>query len=217
VNAVESRFAAWAAASPRRIYRGPPGFSLIELLTVMAIIGLLTAILIPTTTSARIAAKRARTKVQFSQWAGAMGQFRQEYGYYPAVDGGTGKVNAELFSAALTGQTLRGDAELPADRLAGNTRRARFYSLAEGELDESRTALVDAFGNTDIAVLFDKDGDGRISTGDGEVRGVTARDGGTALRPTDAELNLVAGVRAGVIFYSAGHGATPGDLVLSWR
>ena len=62
--------------------RRPGGFTLIELLVVIAIIGILAAILIPTTSSVRISAKRAKTKVQFSQWAAAMEQFRQDYGYY---------------------------------------------------------------------------------------------------------------------------------------
>ena len=151
MNASDSSFVAWAPWRPRRDRRGPRGFTLVELLTVIAIIGLLAAILIPTTTSARVAVKRARTKVQFSQWSGAMDQFRQEYGYYPAVDGGTGKVVPELFSAALAGQSLTGASDIPADRLAGNTRRARFYAIAEGEWDETRTALSDAFGNTDLS------------------------------------------------------------------
>ena len=118
----------------------------------MAVIALLAAILIPSTTAARIAARRAKTKVQFSQWTIAMDLFRQEYGYYPAIDGGSGgKVIPDVFAGALTGQGLSGSIAPTTSQLAGNVRRLRFYHLGEGELNEGRTELTDGFGNTDSA------------------------------------------------------------------
>ena len=198
--------------------RRSPGFTLIELLTVLAVIGLLVAILIPTATSARIAAKRVKTKVQFSQWAAAMEQFRQEYGYYPAIDGGSGgRVLPDCFAGALTGQTLDGLGEASGSQLAGNARLLRFYHIAEGELNASRTALTDAFGNTDIAVIYDKNGDGMVSSADGAAVTVRGVETDAEFLPTGQNLDLSAGVRAGVIFYSAGNGTTPGDLVFSWK
>src|SRR5258707_15486382 len=61
-------------------------FTLIELLTVIAVIGILAAILIPTTASARVAANKAKTRGQLAQWAAAIEGFRQEYGYYPPFE-----------------------------------------------------------------------------------------------------------------------------------
>lgn len=194
------------------------GFTLIELLTVMALIGLLVAILIPTTTSARVAAKRAKTKVQFGQWSLAMEQFRQEYGYYPAVDGdGAGHVMPEYFAGALTGRMLDGLTPATGPQQAGNVRRFRFYSIGEGEMDAGRKALTDAFGNTDIAVLYDRNGDGMISGADGAVVAVRGPGSDAEILPDEGDLNLVTGIRAGVIFYSAGNGTAPSDLVLSWK
>ena len=193
-------------------------FTLIELLTVIAIIGILAGILIPTVGAVKVSANKSRTKVQFSQWTVAMDLFRQEYGYYPAIDGGNGgKVLPEVFAGALTGQALSGSASPTASQLAGNVRRLRFYHIGEGELNDSRTELADGFGNTDIAVIYDKNADGVVDSADGVVRGVHGLDGITDWTPASRELDLAVGVRAGVIFYSAGNGRAPGDLVFSWK
>jgi prepilin-type N-terminal cleavage/methylation domain-containing protein len=44
------------------------GFTIIELLTVIAVIGILAAILIPTVSSVRTSANKAKTKVQPRSW-----------------------------------------------------------------------------------------------------------------------------------------------------
>ena len=194
------------------------GFSLLELLTVIAVIGLLAAILVPTTTAARIAARRAKTRVQFSQWTMAMDLFRQEYGFYPAIDGGSGgKVVPEIFSGALTGQALNGPDPATPSQLAGNTRRLRFYHLGEGDRDDGRADLADGFGNTDIAVIYDRNGDGMVSSADGVANGVRGLGRVTEWTPSRSDLDLNQGVRAGVIFYSAGNGQSATDLVFSWK
>ncbi|MBP7372242.1 MAG: prepilin-type N-terminal cleavage/methylation domain-containing protein, partial [Opitutaceae bacterium] len=61
-------------------------FTLIELLAVVAIIGILVAVILPTLGSARSAAMRSRTRAQFAQWALGVEAFRQAYGHYPLFD-----------------------------------------------------------------------------------------------------------------------------------
>ena len=63
--------------------RRPAGFTVLELLGVMTIIAILAALLLPTLGAARSAAQRAKTRAQFAQWAAALEQYRQEYGYFP--------------------------------------------------------------------------------------------------------------------------------------
>ena len=190
------------------------GFTLIELLVVIAIIGILAAILIPTVGAARVSAKKAKTKVLFNQWATAMEQFKQEYGYYPKVDNGTGKIVAAYFAGALTGKHLDGTAATAAE-LGGNTKLIAFYSLSDGDLNPTHDAIADPFGNVDIAVLYDKNADGRITTLDGAVMPVAGPS--ASFTPAAADLDLAAGVRSGVIFYSAGKGDDVADLIFSWK
>jgi prepilin-type N-terminal cleavage/methylation domain-containing protein len=168
-------------------------FTLIELLTVVAIIGILTAILIPTGISARNAAKRSKIRAQFSQWGAAFEQFRQEYGSYPQLspNGALKVVNPTGTSTQATGNHLfhdilagvrRDGQALPAattgtppPAAAQNTRRIRFVSFTEqdfvtqadvaaGRATAAQLNFIrDAFYNTSIAVVADSNLDGLIN------------------------------------------------------
>ena len=190
------------------------GFTLIELLTVVAIISILLAIIIPTAGAARNSADRAATKAQFGQWVAAMELFRQEYGFYPAI-APDGLLDGERFAAALTGRAL--DGSEPAN-LYGNTRRLSFYNLSVSEIEESGNALVDAFGNTEFGVRFDSSRDGVIDAADTGSWAAVRSAEGEVWSPLDADDSLGDGpLRARVVFYSAGRGKDATDLVLSWR
>ena len=100
----------------------------------------------------------------------------------------------------------------------GNRNGLSFYVISVGDLDETGRELVDAFGNTDIAVRVDSNRNGRIdSTDTGAWVSVDGaeRSGLTPVRLPEAVPTT--GVRAGVVFYSAGRGRDDTDLVLSWR
>ena len=213
--------------SPAAAPRSRAGFTLIELLTVIAIIGILTAILLPTISSGRQSANKAKTRVQFTQWAAAIEAFRTEYGYYPVFDdsnlvnGGAGSEPGALhpFHDLLSGRRRDGtalppySAANPRSPEAQNRKRLAFYAFTGADFSSGKL-LQDAFGNTQIAVLVDRNLDGSITSAD--YPGGWPAVGG--MSPGAADLPA-AGLHTGVAFYAPAPGATsaiPGFIV-SWQ
>ncbi len=217
-------------------------FTLIEVLTVVALIGVIATMVMPVAQTVRSKALRAKTRAQLSQWAIAMEMFNAEYGSYPKIDGSyvggrsgaDGLVNGEKFSVALSGRKLDGDDTAlrnanPSSRgqlTVGNTKLITFYSPAQGEIniEDNPPSLMDYFGNKEIGVLYDKNGDGIINRNDvTTLQPVSARVGGKYTPDTTADINLTLGVHAPVIFYSPGIGEPSGqaieasEAVFSWK
>ncbi len=211
-------------------------FTLIELLTVIAIIGVLAGIMIPMMGSAQEKAKKTKTRVQFNLWAGAMEGFKSTYGFYPQIDGSyanTGGspniVNSQKFSVALTGRYIDGN-DLPSSATTsdkvGNSRKNSFYNFAQTELNSNVTppVLWDSFNNTEIAVMYDKNADGLIKSDDvPKAPSVGAASGGRYTPNLPIDFDLTQGIHAGAVFYSAGKGnpdnspIDPTAAVFSWQ
>ena len=204
-------------------------FTLIELLTVITLIGILASLLFPGIRSARLAANRAKTRVQFNQWTAAIEGFHNEYGYYPALHssnlvnpaGQNGDpATLHLFHDVLAARRRDGSA-LPAYATTTNSqfpemqnrRLVSFHSF--GDADFATGGLLrDACDNTAIAVLVDKNLDGVIKIGS-DFTTLPAVNG---LTPAGSDFPT-AGIRAGVVFYSASPNgsATNPEFIFSWK
>lgn len=208
-------------------------FTLIELLTVIAIIAILAGLLIPTVSSVRRSADKARIRVQFNQWTAAIEAFRSEYGYYPAFDSSnlvnpsgqsTTRSALHRFHDVLAAKRRDGTALPTYNSGTSNTapevqnrKLITFYSFVESEftqIDSATPNLVrDATGNTEIAVLVDRDMNGVIDS----------RDYGTLPLVGNGEPDVSdippTGIRAGVVFYAPApesSNVSP-KFVFSWK
>lgn len=146
------------------------GFTLVELLMVVAVIGLLASILIPTVGTVRENATIAACKAQLSQYVSAVIQFKNQYGYYPFARGDKDFVinfsDAEVSKGFIEIMSGR-DAETGKSKSAGgNRRRIVFHDFSETEFhigDDDLsvpTQLADRFNNKNICIMIDGNGDG---------------------------------------------------------
>ncbi len=195
------------------------GFTLLEMLTVLAILGILAAFVVPSVSSARRSANKAKARVQFTQWAAAIESFRSEYGYYPAFDAsnlvnGGATTSDHLFYDILVAKKRDGTALTAGGAAALQNRKLiSFYAFSDADFTPGYL-IRDPFDNTAIAVLVDKDLDGVIVSGTDFA--TLPLVGGIA--PTNVDFPA-SGVRAGVIFYAPPPGATAAnpEFIFSWK
>jgi prepilin-type N-terminal cleavage/methylation domain-containing protein len=162
--------------SQRAMQKNKRAFTLIELLTVIAIIAILAGILIPTVGLVRKKTSIATSKATISQYLSAIHAFKSEYGYFPFSQSLDAKgqisldtvANSEKFYQTLSARSLTDSNQSVAGE--GNRRRIQFYTFSDLELSDglendsvAANMIVDSFGNNKIYFVFDHDGDGALT------------------------------------------------------
>lgn len=146
-------------------------FTLIELLTVVAVISILAGILVPVASGVLKQARIAASRAQLSQYVTAIESFRAEYNYYPTIFNGENTysledaTNSKNFIESLSGRNveLGGLAQT-----GGNLNSIQFHDFSSSEcFDLNGTIqnhrLADRFNNTSISIKVDGNGDGFIT------------------------------------------------------
>ena len=148
-------------------------FTLVELMIVIAIIGVLVGMLTPMISGAYKKALATNSKTFMSNMASALERYRDDNGDYPSFLTSSARVNlddsdnAEKLYKALTGKTPEGKRLSAADRRELNRRCTNYMDFNMNSLVKkgSKWKIIDSFGNPNIYVCVDADNDGFIKTG----------------------------------------------------
>lgn len=147
-------------ALSKKILRRGTGFTLIEMLVVIGIIGLLMGLLFPAIQALKNAANRARAEQDLASFDTAIKGYFSEYGKYPLqVDATQDRVYVDTTYVQLL-QILRADSSyVNIDQW--NSRRTVYLEVAEKAVVAG--ALKDPWGN-DYKVAVDMDFDNSTDT-----------------------------------------------------
>ncbi|MDR2735900.1 MAG: type II secretion system GspH family protein [Puniceicoccales bacterium] len=144
-------------------YKKTIGFSLVELVIIISVVGILISIALPAINKSSRSVKISKTKIRFSQIVNALKSYYNEYGCWPDiltpnlahsfVDKST------IFSSMLVGNCNYVDDSMPEDLLYLNPKRLRFIDITNSDLYKQNSViqkdrLADSFNNPAIYAVF---------------------------------------------------------------
>jgi prepilin-type N-terminal cleavage/methylation domain-containing protein len=88
--------------TPHSALRNSPAFTLVELLTVIAIIGILAAMLLPVLTAVKTAAKKNQAKTEMGSLVTAIEAYDQDYSRFPLTSGEVTLAGSGDYTTGLT-------------------------------------------------------------------------------------------------------------------
>ncbi len=98
----------------KELFEKRPGFTIVELLTVMSVIAILIGLLVPALNLVKDFAKEVQQRAQFHSIGVGLDMFNTEFGYYPPSDD-----NADIAHPHLVDQTPYGGAQKLAEAVVG--------------------------------------------------------------------------------------------------
>ncbi len=195
------------------------GFSLFELLLVVAVIGILIGLLIPAVWAVRTQVLTMKSRVQFNQYILALESYKQVYGYYPNFDADTSPRDISfslinpptrnLFIEVLSAKPVHNENQVISDEaMAFNRKGIIFYNFTQSEFNANGD-IIDSFNNRDIRFFLDVDANGYI---DNEKMMREFKDTYNNVYIPDSN-DLPRDIRASIVVISTGD---RGEFIKSW-
>jgi len=198
------------------------GFTLVELLTVMAIIAILAAILVPTTSIAMKKVKEAKTRVQLNNLVSMCTFYFEQYKVWPTLNATPDhsvdtklslKENAPRFVHVMTGSPDEPDRPF-------NKLKIPFATFNDSDLstDPDTVTPLDAFQNDDLYLVYNTNISTLHHISPDVVNGITmtGKDGDKTVSVTQNAQILI---NADCVALSPGAGTNDNDAndVATWN
>ena len=161
-----------------RMRKSHQGFTIVELVTVIAIISILLGLLISAVFGIQNKAKRAKSEALFGKLITSLSAYRKDNGAYPNIGNSSDsgdrvidlnndeewKLFAEIMALSLPDGSVIENPQTNQSLKKSNPKLKRYFDLQLSELDKigGSERLVDAFGNPQIYIVVDANLDGRI-------------------------------------------------------